>query len=303
VTEIDLRDSRAEDVQPGGFVPSHLAEPALRDMRPTTAEYAKETLGGIRIAADLIAGGGLGKRRLQNLALHIGEEAARLQRLLAAGALVLALAVAAVVAGPSVGRAEAMEAPQPDPVAVQTVRVPLGAVPVTVYVRANVYTPVARGWYCGSVYGTRGRIGGTCSISASFPIPVTIDPRAFPVGRSFAQVVDDATDVAVGNVTFDARRGSAWGRSSTSAGVTSRSVSRSPSTPPARAGGCRRSSPRCRCRSSRAARGGSGRPSGRTLRGSRPGSCTSAGAGTSSGPCGRRVRACGARRVGRGRWW
>jgi hypothetical protein len=61
------------------------------------------------------------------------------------------------------------------------------------------------------VDGARGRIGGTCSIGATFPIPVRIDPRTFPTGRTFAQVVDDASDVAVSNVTIDARRPSRFG--------------------------------------------------------------------------------------------
>jgi hypothetical protein len=92
------------------------------------------------------------------------------------------------------------------------VRVTLGAAPVTAWVRASVYTRVARGWWCASVWTARGRIGGTCSIGSTFPIPVRINPHTFPVGRTFAQVVDDATDVAVSNVTIDARRPSRFAR-------------------------------------------------------------------------------------------
>jgi hypothetical protein len=93
-----------------------------------------------------------------------------------------------------------------------TVRVVLGAAPVTVWVWATVYTETAPGWRCASVWSARGRVGGTCSIGRMFPIPVRIDPRTFPAGRTFAQVVDDATDVAVSNVTIDARRPSRFGR-------------------------------------------------------------------------------------------
>jgi hypothetical protein len=216
---IDLTDSkgkhRAEDTLPGGFIPSHLAAPMLRGSAATSLEYAATELGGIRLAADVLADphGGLPGGDLA-AAREIAETATRLQRLLralAAGALAALVLTVGLAAGPS-QRAEAAEAPQPDPVAVRTVPVMLGAAPVTVYVRASVYTPTARGWWCASVWTARGRIGGTCSISASFPVPVTIDPRTFPVGRTFAQVVDDATDVAVSNVTLDARRPSRFGR-------------------------------------------------------------------------------------------
>jgi hypothetical protein len=56
VTDIDLTGSRAEQAQPKGFVPSHLAAPMLRDSRTTALEYVAEGLGEIRLAADILGG-------------------------------------------------------------------------------------------------------------------------------------------------------------------------------------------------------------------------------------------------------
>jgi hypothetical protein len=210
---------RAEDILPGGFVPSHLAKPMLRAASTTQLEYVAEGLLDISVASALLSGPIEDAANRHKLADDIHTESRRLYRLvkaLAAGALGLAV-LAGVVLSPAGGStAQAAEGPEPDPVAAvsapATVRVTLGAAPVTVWVRATVYTEKAPGWFCASVWTARGRVGGTCSIGRTFPIPVTIDPRTFPVGRTFAQVVDDATDVAVSNVTIDARRPSRFGQ-------------------------------------------------------------------------------------------
>jgi hypothetical protein len=59
VTDIDLTDGndKGRHVQPQGFIPSHLAEPMLRDSRRTALEYAAEGLGDIRLSAAGGAGG------------------------------------------------------------------------------------------------------------------------------------------------------------------------------------------------------------------------------------------------------
>lgn len=207
---------------PTGFVPAPIAGAMLRESRTTALEYMALEAGLMRAAADTIAEGSDDSDADKAAAGMVSEGLARHQRLLralASGALMALAAVGIVLAPSGTGHAEAatvpavasIEAPEPDFPPAVTYPVTLGARPVTVYVRASVYAPVARGWYCGSVYTAAGRIGGTCSIASTFPIPVTIDPRAFPVGRTFAQVVDDATDTAVANITFDARRPSRFG--------------------------------------------------------------------------------------------
>jgi hypothetical protein len=239
--------TEANEAHPRGYVPSHLAAPALRgrtdhpdnSYRATIHAYMAERAGEVRLAADLLAGPGseaVSPELHQELLEGIADEARGLQRLalaLKAGLLgVMALAVvgAVLVSPAGTGSAQAatamahpwktkasasIEGPEPDPVAAvsapATVRVTLGAAPVAVWVRATVYTEKAPGWFCASVWTAQGRVGGTCSIGRTFPIPVAINPRTFPVGRTFAQVVDDATNVAVSNVTFDARRPSRFG--------------------------------------------------------------------------------------------
>jgi hypothetical protein len=210
---------RAEDILPGGFVPSHLAKPMLRAASTTQLEYVAEGLLDISVASALLSGPIEDAANRHKLADDIHTESRRLYRLvkaLSAGALGLAVLAGVVLSPVGGSTAQAAEAPQPDPVAAvsapATVRVTLGAAPVTVWVRATVYTETSPGWFCASMWTARGRVSGTCSIGRTFPIPVTIDPRTFPVGRTFAQVVDDATGVAVSNVTIDARRPSRFGQ-------------------------------------------------------------------------------------------
>jgi hypothetical protein len=200
---IVTKDNAAEEIQ-------RLLKDA--DRRRGTIAVALGVLGtGTNTAKERASAARLASHAEQELT-HIGDRLRTALR--AVGLLIPALLVAVglAVGGPSVGHAEAAEGPQPDPVASQAVRVTLGTAPVTAWVRASVYTPVARGWWCASVWTARGRIGGTCSIGRTFPVPIVVDPRTFPVGRTFAQVVDDASDVAVSNVTIDARRPSRFGR-------------------------------------------------------------------------------------------
>jgi hypothetical protein len=123
---IDLTDSngkhRAEDTLPGGFIPSHLAAPMLRGSAATSLEYAAMELGGIRLAADVLADphGGLPGGDLA-AAREIAETATRLQRLLralAAGALAALVLTVGLAVAPGGSSAQAAEGPEPDPVAV-----------------------------------------------------------------------------------------------------------------------------------------------------------------------------------------
>jgi hypothetical protein len=109
VTDIDLTDGndKGRHVQPQGFIPSHLAEPMLRDSRRTALEYAAEGLGDIRLSAAIMDG---------PLAAKIEAEATRLQRLvkaLAAGALAALVLTVGLAAGPSAGRCSARQARRP----------------------------------------------------------------------------------------------------------------------------------------------------------------------------------------------
>jgi hypothetical protein len=220
---IDLTDGkarhRAEDTLPGGFIPSHLAAPMLRGSAATSLEYAAVELGGIRLAADVLADphGGLPSGDLA-AAREIAETATRLQRLLralAAGALAALVLTVGLAAGPS-QRAEAAEAPQPDPVAVRTVPVVLSSAYVTVRIPVTTRNLTPRGLHCSSVWSTTqlpAYLGRACSLSASFTVPVTLDARQLPLGRSTVRYTDDVApmDSPVGTVTLVARRPSRFG--------------------------------------------------------------------------------------------
>jgi hypothetical protein len=130
--DIDLTDGngkhRAEDVQPGGFVPSHLAAPALRGSAATILEYAATEIGGMVLAADLIGHGEsiAGDRAAARTIGESGRQVQRLLRALAAGALVALVAVGLSVGGARPAAAAtvpasvpAIEAPQPDPAPVR----------------------------------------------------------------------------------------------------------------------------------------------------------------------------------------
>lgn len=209
---------RAEDVQPSGYNSTRITEPPAVPAEALAVLELTEAHEEIGLTRMLHATGALSAVDVQVMLAGASAKMGRALRLLTAGALVAAfLAAGLVVGGPSAGRAEAAEGPEPDPVAgvsvaARTVPVVLSAAPVTVYVRATVYTETAPSLYCGSVWSARGILGRACSIGRAFPIPVTIDPRTFPAGRTFAQVVDDASDVAVSNVILDARRPSRFGR-------------------------------------------------------------------------------------------
>lgn len=234
MTDIDLTNADWRRVLPTGYTtPLPASEPAAVVTKANAAEEAfraltdaQRRLGTIGVAVDVLGipakdeDPGVNARLSDHAASELAHVRDRLRTALrAVGLLIPALLVAVglTLGGTGAGSAQAataIEAPQPDPVpvAAQTVRVTLGAAPTFVTVRATTYARVAPSWSCASVWvAGRGRIGGTCSIASSFPIPVRIDPRTWPVGRTFAQVVDDATDVAVGNVTFDARRPSRFG--------------------------------------------------------------------------------------------
>jgi hypothetical protein len=220
---IDLTDGkgkhRAEDTLPGGFIPSHLAAPMLRGSAATSLEYAATELGGIRLAADVLADphGGLPGGDLA-AAREIAETATRLQRLLralAAGALAALVLTVGLAAGPS-QRAEAAEAPQPDPVAVRTVPVVLSSAYVTARIPVTTRNLTPRGLHCSSVWSTTqlpAYLGRACSLSASFTVPVTVDARQLPLGRSTVRYTDDVApmDSPVGTVTLVARRPTAFG--------------------------------------------------------------------------------------------
>jgi hypothetical protein len=129
VDEIDLTDgnTKGRHVQPQGFVPSHLAQPALRDRdnQRTQLEYAATELGLLRAAADTIAAEGSGAGIADRAAaVTVSAGLLRVQRLLralAAGALVALVAVGLSVgsARPAAAAtvpvsASATESPEPD---------------------------------------------------------------------------------------------------------------------------------------------------------------------------------------------
>jgi hypothetical protein len=138
---------RAEDILPGGFVPSHLAKPMLRAASTTQLEYVAEGLLDISVASALLSGPIEDAANRHKLADDIHTESRRLYRLvkaLAAGALGLAV-LAGVVLSPAGGStAQAAEAPEPDPVAAvsapATVRVTLGAAGATARIRVTTPT-------------------------------------------------------------------------------------------------------------------------------------------------------------------
>jgi hypothetical protein len=136
---IVTKDNAAEEIQ-------RLLKDA--DRRRGTIAVALGVLGtGTNTAKERASAARLASHAEQELT-HIGDRLRTALR--AVGLLIPALLVAVglTVGGPSVGHAEAAEGPQPDPVAAvasQTVRVTLGAAPVTAWVRASVYTPVGAG--------------------------------------------------------------------------------------------------------------------------------------------------------------
>jgi hypothetical protein len=212
VTDIDLTDGndKGRHVQPQGFIPSHLAEPMLRDSRRTALEYAAEGLGDIRLSAAIMDG---------PLAAKIEAEATRLQRLvkaLAAGALAALVLTVGLAAGPSAGSAQAAEGPEPDPVAAvtapATVRVILGAAPVTARVRVTTPNVTPRGLHCASVWSPVSFLGRACSRYATFTIPVVLG-RYTPLGRSILAVTDDVApmNTTPARVVLEVRRPSRFG--------------------------------------------------------------------------------------------
>jgi hypothetical protein len=213
VTDIDFTDgaARAKRILPGGFVPSHLAAPMLRNSRTTALEYAAEGLGDIRLSAACMDG---------PLAARIEVEATRLQRLvkaLASGALVAAfLAAGLVVAGPPTGNADAAEALQPDPVAAvsapTTVRMTLGAAGTTARIRVTTPHMTPRGYHCASVWSPVSFLGRACSRYATFTVPVVLG-RYTPLGRSILAVTDDVApmNTTPARVTLEVRRASRFG--------------------------------------------------------------------------------------------
>jgi hypothetical protein len=138
----------------------------------------------------------------------------------AAGALAaLLVAVGLVVAGPTAGQAQAMEAPQPDPamVAARTVSVILDRTYVRVQVPVTTYNVTPRGLKCATVWGPtsygQGFLARACSLASSYTVPVTLDARYVPLGRSSLRYTDDVApmDSPVGTVTLVARRPSKFG--------------------------------------------------------------------------------------------
>jgi hypothetical protein len=214
--DIDLTDgnTKGRHAQPQGFVPSHLAAPMLRGRAATELEYVATELGAIRLAADLI-GGGEALAGDRAAAGEIAATATRLQRLvraLAAGALVALVAVGLSVGGAR--PAAAAEGPEPDPVAV-SVTLTAGAVSVGVPVMTRSVD--SHGKHCASVWGPtsygRGFVGRLCSRHSAFIVPVTLDSRYVPVGRSTMAVTDDVNPLATFPqvVNLTARRPSRFG--------------------------------------------------------------------------------------------
>jgi hypothetical protein len=185
----------------------------------TALEYAAELMRSL--AADILAGQWRTRKTNEELAAGISREARHAnERLRRALSYLSALAVAAfvavgLVAGPS-QRAEAAEAPQPDPVAVRTVPVVLSSAYVTARIPVTTRNLTPRGLHCSSVWSTTqlpAYLGRACSLSASFTVPVTLDARQLPLGRSTVRYTDDVApmDSPVGTVTLVARRPTKFG--------------------------------------------------------------------------------------------
>jgi hypothetical protein len=220
VTDIDLTDGndKGRHVQPQGFIPSHLAEPMLRDSRATTLRYIEGGLDGIQLAAHLLATP-LDEGTRERVSTDIAAEAGRLRRLvkaLAAGALAALVLTVGLAAGPSAGSAQAAEGPEPDPVAAvaapATVRVTLGAAGATARVRVTTPNVTPRGLHCASVWSPVSFLGRACSRYATFTVPVALG-RFTPLGRSILAVTDDVApmNTTPARVVLEVRRPSRFG--------------------------------------------------------------------------------------------
>lgn len=217
MNEIDLRDSR--HILPGGYDAHRITEPPAIPAEALAAYELAEAHEELGLTRALHAAGALDDGDTQAMLATVSGKLGRALRLLTGGALVLALAVLGLVAGPSAGRAEAMEGPQPDPVAavsvgVRTVPVTLSSAVVTARIPVATTHVTPAGWHCAAVFSARlGFVGRACSPFPSYTVAVRLDARAVPVGRSTLTVVDDVSpfDGLPATVTLVARRPSRFG--------------------------------------------------------------------------------------------
>jgi hypothetical protein len=210
---------RAEDILPGGFVPSHLAKPMLRAASTTQLEYVAEGLLDISVASALLSGPIEDAANRHKLADDIHTESRRLYRLvkaIAAGTLGLAV-LAGVVLSPAGGStAQAAEGPEPDPVATvsapATVRVTLGAAGATARIRVTTPRVTPRGLHCASVWSPVSFLGRACSQYVTFTVPVVLG-RYTPLGRSILVFTDDVApmNTTPARVVLEVRRPSRFG--------------------------------------------------------------------------------------------
>jgi hypothetical protein len=210
---------RAEDILPGGFVPSHLAKPMLRAASTTQLEYVAEGLLDISVASALLSGPIEDAANRHKLADDIHSESRRLYRLvkaIAAGALGLAV-LAGVVLSPAGGStAQAAEGPESDPVAAvsapTTYGVTLGAAGATARIRVTTPHMTPRGLRCASVWSPVSFLGRACSYRTSFTVPVVLG-RYTPLGRSILAVTDDVApmNTTPARVALEVRRPSRFG--------------------------------------------------------------------------------------------
>jgi hypothetical protein len=215
---VDEQQPRVLDLTEAPMVSRERAAEEVRRL----VQEARQSVALMEIAADLTSSKGSAKTNeelaagISREARHANERLRRALSYLSALAVAAFVAVGLVVAPVGGGRAEAAEAPQPDPVAVRTVPVVLSSAYVTARIPVTTRNLTPRGLHCSSVWSTTqlpAYLGRACSLSASFTVPVTLDARQLPLGRSTVRYTDDVApmDSPVGTVTLVARRPTKFG--------------------------------------------------------------------------------------------
>jgi hypothetical protein len=212
---VDEQQPRVLDLTEAPMVSRERAAEEVRRL----VQEARQSVALMEIAADLTSSKGSAKTNeelvagISREARHANERLRRALSYLSALAVAAFVAVGLVVAPVGGGRAEAAEAPQPDPVAVRTVPVVLSSAYVTVPVRG-----VIRGrWGCVDAWGPTaygvGYVGRGCGYGPVVTVTARLDARFVPLGRSVLRLTDEANPLGAPAqaVTLDARRPSRFG--------------------------------------------------------------------------------------------
>jgi hypothetical protein len=212
---VDEQQPRVLDLTEAPMVSRERAAEEVRRL----VQEARQSVALMEIAADLSSSKGSAKTNeelaagISREARHANERLRRALSYLSALAVAAFVAVGLVVAPVGGGRAEAAEAPQPDPVAVRTVPVVLSGPTVAVPVRG-----VIRGrWGCLDAWGPTaygvGYVGRGCGYGPVVTVTARLDARFVPLGRSVLRLTDEANPLGAPAqaVTLDARRPSRFG--------------------------------------------------------------------------------------------